>query len=198
MLSYECTLFVMVFESILLSLLLFGPRYLSAFASRKICHAFSGACMIMIGSELAIGRYFVYAVTVLSLAMTWQIVHGLPSIWFGSPRDPGITIYLLLVASWFYFELPVTVLAPVFFADPAGAVVGRYMSKNYSKYNPRWIGQKTVFGSVAVFLTTGLTGHSPAISERLALATAATFGEAIGGSFDNLLIAVAVITFYLL
>ena len=40
------------------------------------------------------------------------------------------TIYLLLVSAWFYAELSPLILAPVFFADPAGAVVGKWCSRN--------------------------------------------------------------------
>ena len=194
--SYESTLLVMAFEAVLLSALILGPRYLSAFASRKICHAFSGACMILIGSDRLIGRVFVYAVTLVSLAMTWQVIPGVPTIWFGSPRDPGITVYLIVVAIWFYMQLPVNVLAPVFFADPAGAVVGRYMTKHHGQVNPRWIGDKTVFGSAAVFIATLFSASVHSENSRLLVAITATLGEAIGGSFDNLLIAAIVISSY--
>lgn len=196
MLSYEFTVAVMVFEAALLSALILGPRYLSAFASRKICHGFSGACMILIGSDRLIGRLFVYAVTVVSLVMTWKVFPGIPTIWFGSTRDPGITIYLLVVALWFYMQLPVGVLGPVFFADPAGAVVGRYMSKHHKRINPRWIGDKTVLGSLAVFIATLLSASVHSQTASLLVAITATLGEAIGGSFDNLLIAVTVIISY--
>jgi len=148
--------------------------------------------MILMGSELLVGRLFVYAVTLTSLILIWEVVPSLPKIWFGSSRDPGITIYLLVVACWFYMQLPVRHLAPIFFADPAGAVVGRFMSKNFPHFNPRWIGEKTVCGSAAVFAVTALTTTS---YFRLTLAAVATIGEAVGGRFDNLLIAVSVVSF---
>ena len=34
-------------------------------------------------------------------------------------KDVGVTLYLLLVALWFALQLPIEILAPVFFADPA-------------------------------------------------------------------------------
>lgn len=41
---------------------------------------------------------------------------------------------------------------PVFFADPAGAIVGKFLTKR-GVYNPRWIGEKTLGGTLAVFVS---------------------------------------------
>ena len=41
-------------------------------------------------------------------------------------------------------------LAPVFFADPAGAVVGKYCSHTCPEYNKKWHDKKTIAGSAAV------------------------------------------------
>ena len=177
----------------MLAYLQYGPRHLSAFAARKSCHMLSGACMILIGSEEPICRYFVYAVTVVSLAMTWEVFpRALPPLWFGAAKDVGITVYLLVVCLWFYMQLPVSVLAPIFFADPAGAIVGRYMSRKYAKMNLKWIGDKTIFGSLAVFIVTFFTA-SVDNQNRYYVALASTIGEAIGGKYDNLVVAVIAI-----
>ena len=48
----------------------------------------------------------------------------------------------------------VALLAPLFFADPAGAVVGKFCSRRLGRrLNPAWFQQKTVCGSLAVFTT---------------------------------------------
>ena len=49
--------------------------------------------------------------------------------------------------------LPPPILAPLFFADPAGAVVGKWATRNLP-CNPRVYQQKTLCGSLAVLLLT--------------------------------------------
>jgi len=41
----------------------------------------------------------------------------------------------------------------MFVADPMGAVVGKLMTKYCSKINKNWFKNKTVFGSLAVFIS---------------------------------------------
>ena len=66
----------------------------------------------------------------------------------------------------------------MFFADPAGAVVGKFASRNVP--NPRWIGAKTVCGSMAVMVVTFFTILYPvALWERGLLAVAAMVAEAV-------------------
>ena len=60
-------------------------------------------------------------------------------------------------------HLPPTILAPLFFADPAGAVVGKACTRNLGPaYNPPWYGQKTVAGTFAVFAVTCAIGRRKA------------------------------------
>ena len=65
------------------------------------------------------------------------------------PRPPrpltprGARADLLLVSGWFYLELDPRLLAPVFFADPAGAVVGKTLSRHLPALNPPWYQKKT-------------------------------------------------------
>ena len=57
----------------------------------------------------------------------------------------------------------------------------------------RWYQEKTVAGSLAVFTITHATiGYSVTSSQRLLLAALATVGEALGGEFDNLVLAAVV------
>ena len=132
-------------------------------------------------------------VAAVSITMTWEI-SPLPAFRFSRPKDKGVTIYLLLVSIWFYLQLPPMILAPVFFADPAGAVVGKACTRHFPRYNPAWYGQKSVCGSLAVFTLTFCTISFPCnLIERIAIANAATIAEAFGGDYDNLALAATVL-----
>ena len=103
-------------------------------------------------------------------------------------------MYLLLVSVWFYLQLPSSLLAPLFFADPAGAIVGKACSRNFPQYNPKWYGDKTIAGSAAVFLLTFISITFPcSVLARLRIAATAAVAEGIGGDFDNLAIAIVVL-----
>merc|ERR1719401_3004524 len=92
--------------------------------------------------------------------MTWELIPGLRPFRFGKSRDIGMTVYLLVAMLWFWLELPILVLAPMFFADPAGAIVGKWLSglKDKGVINPVWWRgggtTKTVGGSAAVLVIT--------------------------------------------
>lgn len=185
---------LMSFEVVFFLWLMIDRKNLSPFVARKLCHTVSGIIMMALNCDALLSRLFVYAVAIMSLLMTWE-VPLLPAIWFGAPRDIGITIYLTLVMLWVYLRLPLTVLSPVFLADPAGAVVGKWASRTLG-FNPRWIGEKTICGSTAVFIVTflSLTPLVPlTLSGRVLVALLATIGEAIGGAYDNIVIAAVVI-----
>lgn len=188
---------LMGFEAVFVLWLMTDKTHLTSFAARKLCHAGSGCIMMLLNCELQIARIFIYIVAVSSLVMNWELCPKLlPNFWFGAPRDIGITLYLLLVASWVYSGLPLQILAPVFLADPAGAVVGKWMTAKFPKENRPWIGSKTVAGSLAVFLTTFISLYRPIETvPRLGVAVLAMLGEAIGGAFDNLVVAMVVIAF---
>ena len=48
------------------------------------------------------------------------------------------------MSCWFYLQLDPRLLAPVFFADPAGAVVGKTLTRYLPALNPTWYQKKTV------------------------------------------------------
>eukprot|EP00434_Breviolum_minutum_P037913 symbB.v1.2.033618.t1/scaffold4203.1/size69029/5 len=79
-----------------------------------------------------------------------------------------MTVYLVVAMVWFALELPIHVLAPMFFADPMGAVVGKYLSSMKDKgiVNPVWWTRggvtKTLGGSAAVLTFTVITFAGPA------------------------------------
>jgi len=97
--------------------------FLPDFHARKLCHAGCGLGIMMLDSHHLVCRIFVWLVSASSIAMTWNL-SPLPAFRFSRPKDIGVTVYLCLVSVWFLQQLPAPILAPVFFADPAGAVIG--------------------------------------------------------------------------
>jgi dolichol kinase len=186
---------LMTFEVLFIPWLLLDKKHLSAFAARKLCHAGSGVITMMLNCNVLLCRLFIYAVAAGSLTMNWELLPKLlPNFWFGAPRDKGITLYLVLVATWVYAGLPLRILAPVFLADPAGAVVGKFMSHKFPKNNKKWFGSKTVAGSLAVCLVTFASLDSPVqLAPRAFVSMLAALGEALGGAYDNLVIAAVVV-----
>jgi dolichol kinase len=81
-----------------------------------------------------------------------------------------------------------------YLADPAGVVVGKFTSRHFPAQNKPWLGTKTVCGSFAVFLATYICLHAPhSPVPRLLVSAFAALGEAVGGAYDNLLIALVVV-----
>ena len=85
----------------------------------------------------------------------------------------------------------------MFFADPSGAIIGKFCSDRFPKLNPRWIGEKTVLGSLAVFVFTFFSILYPvSFGQRLSISVVAMLAEAVGGEYDNLLLVLAVLGAY--
>lgn len=188
---------IMVRQALLLVFCQFSGKLVSNFTARKLCHAGSGFLMLLLDPYEVESRYFVYSVVVLTLFMTW--IEDFPAWRFATrKRDVGITIYVILVGLCFYFALNLEVVAPMFFADPAGAVFGKLLTRNFPKLNKRWSNsQKTIGGSLAVFITTYFTILFPCnFEKRLVLSSLATLAELIGGKYDNLCITLVIVFGY--
>jgi len=156
--------------------------------------------LLQLDSQDPTARWVVYVFAVATLLATWDMIPKLPAFRFARPNDVGMTAYMCVVMLWFYAGLPISVVRPMFFADPAGAVVGKYLSglKDKGFQNPIWwrtkSTQKSVGGSAAVFVFTVLTLTAPAtLWQRIIVGILAMLAEAIGGAFDNLLLAMCVI-----
>jgi len=139
----------------------------------------------------------VYAMGVCAMLITWELVPKIKPFRFQRPRDVGMTVYMIVAMFWFFQELPIRVLAPMFFADPMGAVVGKYLSSR-KMWNPVWYRQKgtqkTLFGSGAVLFFTVISFAPPAtLAERLVIAVVCVLAEALGGEYDNLLLVLSVV-----
>ena len=97
------------------------------------------------------------------------------------------------------YELPLSIVCPMFFADPAGAIVGKFCSRTFgNKLNPKWPNsEKSICGSLAVLIVTYYTIMFPISNfNRLLLSFIASFVELIGGDYDNLLIVAATLICY--
>jgi len=191
----------LLIETVMLLFLELLPQLTSPFAARKTCHAGTGLLMLMLDSSSASARGAAWLIGVSSILMTWNVTKavGIQPFRFGGERDVGITIYLSIVMLWFYAQLPIIALSPMFFADPAGAIVGKYLTRNGFN-NPAWYDKKTVGGSAAVLVFTAATlriFYPPMPAMTLALLSAASvLAEAVGGAYDNICLAAAVIGGY--
>ena len=114
---------------------------------------------------------------------------------YASTRDIGISVYLVLVVVFFYNQLPLEIIKPVFFADPLGALVGRQLTES-RLWNPAWTGKKTIGGSLAVFLAPAATLTFGSWAQKLALSLLVALAEGLSCDYDNLFIAALVIAGY--
>ena len=97
------TITLIIIETLVLLFCEFGP--ISTFHARKICHAFSGVMMLHLDMTDWMARYYVYLVSVTSLAMVWQIGTTY-NFRFSSVRDVGISVYLIIVTTFFFTQTP--------------------------------------------------------------------------------------------
>jgi len=142
-----------------------------------------------------LARYFVYSVAVTSLVMVWQLGTTF-NFRFSRTKDVGISVYLCIVVAFFYTSTPLEIINPVFFADPLGALVGKSLT-SAGVCNPKWIGEKTLGGSAAVFLASYLTLVFGSPSFKAILSLVITLMEGLTLEFDNLFITITVIVGYL-
>ena len=179
---------------VLLYLIILHFLPLNPFITRKLVHTGCGYMILQLIPEQLLDRHFIYAVSITSIIMTWWPKSPI-KFKFTRPNDVGVTAYLCIVSLWFYLGLSPKILRPVFFADPAGAIVGKAMSR--LGLNARWSKstQKTVLGSLAVFAVTYYTACC-APELRLITAFAASGVEGLGGDWDNVGVAAVVVASY--
>lgn len=186
------TIHWIVFELILLPFCEFAP--IGPFLARKLCHGVSGFMMLQLDPTDDLARWFVYAVAISSLLMIWEL---LPIRFrFTKPRDIGASIYLIVVVIFFYLQVPLHIIQPVFFADPMGAIVGKGLTSLRGFPNPAWIGKKTVGGTIAVFVVSYLTLTYGTLQHKILISLLIAFVEGITLEYDNLMITAVVIVGY--
>ena len=186
------TLHWILLELILLPFCEFAP--ISVFFARKLCHIVSGLMMLQLDPTDYLARWFVYSVAISSLLMIWEL---LPIRFrFTKPRDIGASIYLIVVVIFFYLQVPLHIIQPVFFADPMGAIVGKGLTSLRDFPNPVWIGKKTVGGTIAVFVVSYLTLTYGTLQHKILISLIIAFVEGISLDYDNLMITAVVIVGY--
>lgn len=172
---------------ITLTLCQFTPKSrLSDFSARKLTHMSMGSLLLLLKQE---DHWYVTAF-VLATALIAILSCIFKPFRFASHYDKGVIAYNILAGGWVLSGFPLRALAPMFYADPLGAIVGRMVK------SPRWIRNKTVAGSLAVFLATFLSAHTVAFSHRLLLACCCTLLEGLGGDYDNVTMSCALVAYF--
>ena len=189
----ECsTIHWILFEILLLGICEFAP--IAPFTARKLCHIGSGFMLLRLDPADYLARWFVYAVVISSLLMVWEV--GVPFRFrYSQTRDIGISIYLVIVMTFFYNQMPLHIIQPIFYADPLGAIIGKGLTK-LNMYNPAWVGKKTVGGTAAVFVASLLTLTYGTLPQKMLVAFLAAIVEGISLEYDNLMITVVVLSGY--
>merc|ERR1711954_306267 len=111
---------------------------------------------------------------------------------FSSTHDLGISLYLATVTAFFWYRMPIELLKPLFFADPMGAVIGSALTKG-GVFNPKWVGKKSVGGSLAVLVSTYVTLIYGGSTKKLAISTIVALVEGLSGDYDNLFITIVIL-----
>ena len=111
----------------------------------------------------------------------------------GVVKDMGIFSYAIACCSCLALSIPYQAMAPLFYADPAGAIVGR-LSQNTTI--PLYQ-DKSVQGTVAVFTAAALSTDQE-LPEKLLVGILVATIELFGGKIDNSLIALFLMIRYLI
>merc|ERR1712133_15541 len=116
------------------------------------------------------------------MGMVWKI--GVPfQFRYSRSKDVGISVYLIIVVTFFYFEIPLHIIQPLFIADPMGAMVGKGLTK-LQVYNPKWIGKKTIAGTLAVMISTVITLTYGTLPQKAFIALLSGIAEATTLDYD--------------
>lgn len=148
---------------------------LAPWQSRKVLHMGTGTLFILTDFSDPLARYALYAVVganVLAL-FTRATYH------FSDRRDVGIVSYLLFCATTASLGVPFWKMAPLFYADPAGALVGRTVRTR------KLVGSKSVGGTLAVFAVAAATMFGDDLLTACAHALVVALLELFAGKWDN-------------
>ncbi|RQX68582.1 phosphatidate cytidylyltransferase [Toxoplasma gondii CAST] len=180
----------MVAVLVALAIFQFTPKAkLSDFCARKLTHVTMGTLLLLLKPE---GHSYV-KIFIIAVAVSAILSSIYKPFRFAKKHDKGVILFNAIVGVWTLFDLPCSALAPMFYADPCGAIVGTMVE------SPKWKGNKTIAGSAAVFVVTLLSAYSvDNIWHRIALAALCTILEAVGGDYDNVLMSFPVIAYYFL
>ena len=162
--------------------------------SRKIVHMGIGTLLlnadisdpIVVNSIYAIGSTVAVLTTVQGLN---HISEGRKTD--GFIKDIGIFGYVMSCCICLLLSVPYSEITPLFYSDPAGAIIGRTID------SPKIWENKTIAGTTAVIGTTFITTHGD-IPEKITVSIIVALIELFGGKIDNSLIASFLIIRYLI
>ena len=152
---------------------------LPGWGSRKVLHITTGLLLMQCSVFDPAFQYATYAVTLLAVLAIWNVEQVLH---FAAKRDVGVTNYLIFCSLCVALRIELKFCAPLFLADPAGAIVG----KNWK--TAKLVGDKSVGGTLAVFLTAAASLIETPLWGRLLSGLIICIIEAVSGKFDNPLI----------
>tara|TARA_Y100001970_G_C14236933_1_gene862409 strand:+ start:2360 stop:2947 length:588 start_codon:yes stop_codon:yes gene_type:complete len=162
--------------------------------SRKIVHMGVGTLLINADiSDPNVVNGIYSAGAVLTLGTTLNGIKKISDgrIINGPIKDIGIFSYGLICCLCLVLSVPYSVMGPLFYADPAGAIIGRTIE------SPKIFGNKTLAGSTAVFGTAFITTPGD-IGDKLGISIIIAIIELFGGKIDNSLIGLFLIGQYLI
>jgi hypothetical protein len=109
----------------------------------------------------------------------------------GFIKDIGIFGYIMSCCICLLLSVPYSEISPLFYSDPAGAIIGKTIN------SPKIWENKTIAGTGGVIGTTFITTHGN-IPEKITISIMIALIELFGGKIDNLLIASFLIARYLI
>ena len=167
----------------------------SPWISRKIVHMGVGTLLLnadISDPNVVTGIYITGASVIGGLIATNGIKHISDGrITDGIVKDIGIFSYIASCCFCIALLVPYSELSPLFYADPAGEIIGRTIR------SPKIWENKTISGTSAVF-GTSLATTSGSIEEKLLVSIIITMIELFGGKIDNLLIGFFLIIKYII
>ena len=167
----------------------------SPWISRKIVHMGVGTLLLnadISDPSVVSGIYTAGAGVIGGLTVTNGIKHisdGRRTD--GIVKDIGIFSYVASCCLCLVLSVPYSEMSPLFYADPAGAIIGRTIE------SPKIWENKTILGTGAVFGTALVTTNG-SIEEKISASLLIAMIELFGGKIDNLLIAFFLIIKYII
>ena len=158
----------------LLAFVQFNP-WLQPWQSRKVLHMGTGTLFMLADMTDVWVRLSVYGMALVVMAA----VGSRSTFHFAEVGDIGIVSYLFFCAITAFLRIPFWQMAPLFYADPSGAIVGR------SVRTPKLVGEKSVGGTLAVGVVAALTMFHTPWTTRLLHGTAIATIELFAGKWDN-------------
>ena len=157
---------------------------LPPWGNRKLLHMGVGAIALTMDTSDVYVRTAVYSVTMIAIVLGTC----LPLFPFSTRFDIGIYGFLFFCSFALFYDIPLINFAPLFFADPMGAVVGRNLK------TVKLVGDKSIAGSLAVAVVAFLTLHGGSYQERAIKAISLSLVELVTGKLDNLCIGILLAT----